>query len=201
MISIIDYDCGNLISIYSILKKLNIKSIITRDPYQILNSNKIILPGIGNFEHCINSLEKYGLNEVLLQSSIQNKSKILGICVGMQILFSSSDESQKPGLNLIEGNVKKFNLSKKSNLPHIGWNNVEHIKDCLLTNNLKQSKFYFCHSYHVNVDNTQSIISYTKYEYDFCSIVNKDNIYGVQFHPEKSLDNGTLLLKNFAINV
>ena len=201
MISIIDYDCGNLISIYSILKKLNIESIITRDPQKILNSNKIILPGIGNFEHCINSLEKYGLNDVILKASEENKSKILGICVGMQILFSGSEESQKPGLNLIEGNVKKFKLSYQSNLPHIGWNNVLSIKECNLTNNLKKSKFYFCHSYHVISNNNDYVISKTKYEYDFCSVVNKDNIYGVQFHPEKSLDNGTLLLKNFAIDV
>ena len=201
MISIIDYDCGNLVSIYSILKNLNIESVITRDPDKIFKSKKIILPGIGNFEHCINSLEKYGLNKIIINASKDNKIKILGICVGMQILFSNSEESQKPGLNLIRGNVKKFKLSQKSNLPHIGWNNVFSIKESNLIKNLRNSKFYFCHSYHVNVHDKINIISKTNYEYDFCSIVNKDNIYGVQFHPEKSLDNGTSLLKNFAIYI
>ena len=200
MIAIIDYDMGNLGSIKNILKKIGVKSIITRDPRIIRESDAIILPGVGSFDPAIENLEKYNLINVLKDEVIHKKKKILGICLGMQLLATRSEEGDLMGLDFIPGIVKKFEFQLDSNIsiPHMGWNNVGWAKKNDFTQNLEEfSKFYFVHSFYYEVDNTSNIQGETDYYGRFSSAISKENIFGVQFHPEKSHKYGIQLFKNF----
>ena len=201
MINIINYECGNFISIFSILKSLNIECKITSDKDEIINSEKIILPGVGSFDHCIKSLKKFKLYNIIKECILEKKIKTLGICVGMQILTTLSEEGNEKGLNILSGQVNKLQTTTNIKVPHIGWNKISLLKNSPLLKNLKDSKFYFCHSYYVELENKSYEVASTHYGRKFCSILHKENLYGVQFHPEKSLDNGIQLLRNFALEI
>jgi len=200
MIAIIDFGMGNLGSIRNMLARLNIESEITSDQKHIRLADKLILPGVGAFDKAMSNLLDLGLLPLLHELVIDNKTPILGICLGMQLLSEKSEEGALKGLGWIESETVRFKFSEEQNLriPHMGWNTVNIQKDsCLFTEMYHEPRFYFVHSYHLKCKSRDTILTETHYGYDFTSAVQKDNIYGVQFHPEKSHKFGMRLLKNY----
>lgn len=199
MITIIDYGMGNVGSIQNMLKYLGVSSLVTNDPEMIRNAEKIILPGVGAFDAAMERINSSGLRDLLDQKALCDKVPILGICLGMQLLTESSEEGFSPGLGWIAAKTLRFPSSDDLKVPHMGWNTVTVSNRSRLTDELDEdTRFYFVHSYYVKVENEQQSILKTHYGFDFDSAVQKDNIYGVQFHPEKSHRFGKLLFKNFA---
>lgn len=198
MIGIIDYNMGNLASVYNACHLLDAKATIVKDPNDLKNFNRVILPGVGAFGDAMEHLNQTGMNQAIHEYAKSGKPMI-GICLGMQLLFESSEEfGTTNGLGLIDGKVIKFDKSKMHEdfkIPHMGWNTIQN-KEHPLFQGLKDPYLYFVHSYHA-VTSEKNIIGKTTYGYDFVSAVNKDNIYGLQPHPEKSHDNGLAILKNF----
>jgi glutamine amidotransferase len=192
MIGIIDYNAGNLRSIQKAVELYD-KAIITSDSEELLACDKIILPGVGNFGSAMEHLAP--LKETIYKI-VSDKVPFLGICLGMQILLEESEEKiGVKGLGIIKGNVVKFRDVEK--LPHMGWNSVKIVKDCPLFENIKDnSYFYFVHSYHVNPVE-DCVIGTTEYGKEFPSVINKDNVYATQFHPEKSGKIGLKVIENF----
>jgi len=198
MIAIIDSGIGNVKSIYNMFKKIGIKSIITSDNKEIRNADKYVLPGVGSFDHGIKNLRKATFFEILEQEVLENKKPILGICLGMQLLTNFSEEGNENGLGWIDASTIKFDLEDKSlAIPHMGWNKVNPINNKLIFQKSGNNRFYFVHSYHVICKNKENILATTNYGQEFICSINKDNIYGVQFHPEKSHKFGMQLFKNF----
>lgn len=201
MITIVNYGLGNLGSIFNMLKKIGMKSQITSDPDEITMAQKIVLPGVGHFDRAMERIGQSGLREILDQKALIEKVPILGICLGMQLLTKSSEEGQLPGLGWIPAETVRFRFPKESNLkiPHMGWNLVQRSTPSPLTENFKpEHRFYFVHSYHAQVEDEKYSILKTEYGYLFDSAIQNDNIFGVQFHPEKSHRFGMRLLENFA---
>lgn len=202
MITIIDYGLGNIRAFVNVYERLNIKTKIARTSEDIKGSSKIILPGVGAFDYAMSQLNASGMRDELEKQVLENKIPVIGICVGMQMLAKSSDEGVLPGLGWIDGNVKLFDVSTipyKTQLPHMGWNTIEPVNNNALLNGFNnQSRFYFLHSYYFVCNNSADIISNTEYGTMYTSAVNSENIYGIQFHPEKSHSNGVQLLHNFA---
>ena len=201
MIGIIDYGLGNINAISNIYNKLKIRNMIVRSVEDLEKSEKLILPGVGAFDSAIKLLNESNLIFQLKKQIFENKKKILGICVGMQIFAGNSKEGIRPGLNWINASVNKINSSDKKNLrlPHMGWNSVNIIKDDSLFKELSNKEyFYFCHSYYFECNDKNNILAETEYGHNFSSIIKNDNLYGVQFHPEKSHDNGVKILSNFS---
>ena len=198
MIGIIDYNMGNLASVYNACHLLDAKATIVKKPEDLKNFNRVILPGVGAYKDAMEHLIKTGMNEAILEFAKSGKPMI-GICLGMQLLVESSQEfGHTDGLGLIDGVVVKFDKSKMNEdfkIPHMGWNTIVN-KEHPLFEGLHNPYLYFVHSYHA-VTNEKNIIGKTTYGYEFASAVNKDNIYGFQPHPEKSHDNGLKILKNF----
>ena len=195
-VCILDYGSGNIASVYNIINFLGYECKITNETKHIKSSSHIILPGVGSYAAAMKKLKKaVNLDELEIEI-IKKKKPFLGICVGMQILSSFGFEfEESKGLNWIPGVVKKIQNEK---LPHIGWNSINIKNESNLLNNFDPDlDFYFLNSYHFIPDNKENIISTTNYKEDICSIIQKDNIVGVQFHPEKSQKAGQLLLKNF----
>lgn len=191
---------GNLGSVQNILKKIGYKSIITSDSKIITEASKIILPGVGHFQKAMSNLSEFGLIDVLKEKAINEKTPVLGICLGMQLLTNHSEEGDVEGLKLIDATVKKFKFDNNCNLkiPHMGWNYAApNLKAKLNYGFDDLSKFYFVHSYHAVCPNPENILFKTTYGYEFASGIYKGNIYGVQFHPEKSHKFGMQLMKNF----
>jgi glutamine amidotransferase len=200
MIVIVDYDMGNIGSVYNMLKKIGRKSEITRDLEKIRQADHIILPGVGAFDSGMEQLEKFGLVELIRHKSLVDKTPILGICLGAQLMLEKSEEGQKAGLGLVQGEVKRFQLSAESKLriPNMGWNQIEKVKSSNLVDVLpEQPRFYFVHSYHFKMTQTEDQLLMSEYGYSFCSAFQHENISGVQFHPEKSHKFGMALLRNF----
>ena len=200
---IIDYGSGNIKSVYNSVKKTlhyfnkSSEVKVSNNLLEIEKADKIILPGVGSFDQCMNRISKIkDLVETLKNQVITKKKPFLGICVGMQILSSYGYEFEKfKGLNWIPGKVCKIDNHK---LPHIGWNDIQIKKNSVLLNNLDVDyNFYFVNSFQFIPDNKENVISITNYQQDFCSIIQRENIFGVQFHPEKSQKAGQLLIKNF----
>lgn len=203
MIVIVDYGVGNLASVYNMLKRLGIKSTISSDASVIESASKLILPGVGSFDVGMRNLAQRGLIEVLGARVLTQGVPILGICLGMQLLSLSSEEGLLPGLGWINAHTRKFSASANEapiRIPHMGWNSVA-ISDesCVLTRELPaEPRFYFVHSYHVVCSNKGDVLGITHYGHAFTSMVHRRNIYGAQFHPEKSHKFGMALLSNFA---
>lgn len=197
MTSIIDYGLGNLGSISNMLAKLGHASIITRDHTEIMDSSKIILPGVGSFDMGMENLKKYDLLSVLNEKRKDKSCSILGICLGMQLLTDGSEEGKLKGLGWVPGFSKKFNTNNVK-VPHMGWNRVAIRQTSPLTSGFDESfKFYFVHSYYVECENENDVLTYTSYDNRFASSLNHENVFGVQFHPEKSHRFGMKLLDNF----
>jgi imidazole glycerol-phosphate synthase subunit HisH len=202
MITIVNYGSGNIRAITNIYDKINVAYKIASSPEELKDAQKLILPGVGAFDETMNMLNQSGLRTELDSLVLTQKVPILGICVGMQILGKSSDEGQAAGLGWIDGTVKKFDISKLNTLPkipHLGWNAVERKKESDLYRNVDmENGFYFIHSFYFECHDAQDMLTETFYGAPFASSVNRANIYGVQFHPEKSHHNGVELLRNFA---
>ncbi len=203
MIVIIDYGLGNVNAFANVYKKLNIPVLIAKNSADLTHATKIILPGVGSFDYAMQRLIDSGMREVLEQKVLNEKIPVLGICVGMQMLAKQSEEGVLPGLGWINGRVKKFKLQSDSvalQIPHMGWNTVKPLHSNGLFNGIAdESRFYFLHSYYFKCNNPEDAIAKTTYIGDFECAVNSANIFGVQFHPEKSHSNGIQLLKNFAL--
>jgi len=201
MITIINYGLGNLGSIFNMLKKINVRSQITSEVDEIVKSQKIILPGVGHFDRAMAKINQSCLREILDQKALIEKVPILGICLGMQLLTKSSEEGQLPGLGWIPAKTVRFNFPSESSLkiPHMGWNLVSLATPSPLTEDFQtEHRFYFVHSYHATVEDEKYSILKTKHGYVFDSAIQNDNVFGVQFHPEKSHRFGMKLLENFA---
>ncbi len=197
---ILDYGMGNIFSVTKKLNRLKIDSFVSSSEEAILTADKIILPGVGHFGKAMENLKKLNLIEILNQEVLIKKKPILGICLGMQLMANKSEEGNVEGLGWIDANVVKFNITNKLKykVPHTGWNQVNISKESKLMNNIpNSSEFYFVHSYHFKTNNPIDILNETDYESRFVSAIEKENICGVQYHPEKSHDTGEILLKNF----
>lgn len=201
MITIIDYGVGNLISIQNMFKKSGNYSIITNSIEQINIASKLVLPGIGAFDNCMEKLEASGIRNELESKVLVEKTPILGICVGLQMFMDSSEEGKLKGLGWIDGKVvafKKNKMHEKHKIPNMGWLEIKSQKPSLLLSNLDEAIFYFAHSYHVEIDNPEDELITSHYGYKFTVGIERENIIGVQFHPEKSHRYGMQLLKNFS---
>ena len=196
---IVDYAMGNIGSVTRALEECGVDVNNTSDPDALLNASHIILPGVGAFPDGMSHLKEKNTDEVLIEAA-KKGIPILGICLGMQLLATQSEEVQHTsGLNLIPGNVSKMSTQNETlSVPHVGWNEVHfEIESPLFSNIPNASDFYFVHSYHYGVTDSKNIAAQTPYGINFSSVVTKNNIYGVQFHPEKSSLYGLKLLKNF----
>lgn len=190
---------GNLGSVQNMFRHLGVESMIINNPANLYNANKILLPGVGSFDNAIRKIQESGFKEVLEHKVLVEKIPILGVCLGMQLLTRSSEEGILPGLDFIPAITVRFPKIQGLKVPHMGWNKVKPFTPSCLTNNLPdECRFYFVHSYCVHVDNEKNSILKTSYGITFDAAIQKSNIYGVQFHPEKSHRFGMNLLKNFS---
>lgn len=202
MIHVVDYGLGNVQAFLTLYKRLGIEATRAKTTTDLISATKIILPGVGAFDYAISLLNQSGMRPILETLVLQDKVPVLGICVGMQILASSSEEGQFPGLGWVAGKVRPFGVRELSNripLPHMGWNDVYPKLGHPLFSGLEtDAKFYFLHSYYFECDQPAHIVATSSYGIDFSCAVSANNVHGVQFHPEKSHHFGTQLLKNFA---
>jgi glutamine amidotransferase len=179
-------------------KKIGLKTLITSDLAEIESAEKIILPGVGSFDAAINKINELGIKPILEFKSKEEKIPILGICLGMQLLTECSEEGNLPGLGFIKSKTTKFPMNIGLKIPHMGWNDVQITKQSPLTRDLPpEPRFYFVHSYCVHVEDNHDSLLKTHYGIEFDSAIQHENIFGVQFHPEKSHKFGMKLLKNF----
>ncbi|EJF06611.1 imidazole glycerol phosphate synthase, glutamine amidotransferase subunit [Thiovulum sp. ES] len=195
-VGIVNYNVGNLASVYNAFQKIGVNATIETDPEKLKNYDKILLPGVGAFGSAIEHLKETGMDKAVLEFS-QSGKYMLGICLGMQLLFEESEEfGNHKGLSLINGKVKRF---KEMNLkiPHMGWNRVHHTDNKTLFKGLKDPYLYFVHSYYVETKE-EFVLGKTEYGIEFTSSVNRENIFGFQPHPEKSHENGLKILRNFS---
>jgi len=199
MIAIIDYDAGNLKSVEKALIHLGEEVLITRDRQVILNADKVILPGVGNFGDAMKKLHYYQLAEVI-KEVVAKKIPLLGICVGLQLLFERSDESEEiKGLSILKGEILRIPDKEGLKIPHMGWNSLSIKPDSKLFKDIPdQSYVYFVHSYYLKAEEDASVVATTYYSTLIHASIEKENIYACQFHPEKSGDVGLTILKNFA---
>lgn len=200
MIAIIDYNIGNITAVANMLQRLDVPCKITSKVDDVEQADKIILPGNGSFDACMNNLHSSGLVPAIEQKVINGDTPLLGICVGAQMLGSMSEEGSKPGLGWIDMKVLKFPAMADLPVPHMGWNQVKIAghKNYLTQDMEPDSRFYFVHSYYMAPADPENILLNTDYGINFASCVSKRNIFGVQFHPEKSHRFGKQLLSNFA---
>ncbi len=197
MIEIIDYGLGNIDAFYNIYKRLNIDVEIARSKEALLRADKIILPGVGAFDYAMQCLNSSGMRQTLEELVLKDSVPVMGICVGMQIMAKCSEEGVADGLGWFDADVLKFD-DKKLLVPEMGWNSVEHSGNSIFDGLTEHPRFYFLHSYYFKCHKEGDIIGTSDYGCTFASAVNRGNIYGIQFHPEKSHSNGVRLLENFA---
>jgi imidazole glycerol-phosphate synthase subunit HisH len=199
-ITIVDFGMGNLRSVQKKLVRVGAEVLITSAPELIEKADKLVLPGVGNFANGVRNLKEYGLWDILNNKVLNEKTPVLGICLGMQLMATSSEEGNIEGLGWIDSEVIKFRVKDqlRYKVPHMGWNNAEINMNSVLFSNLpKDAMYYFVHSFHMKCNKSEDILTTTEYEYPFTSSIHKDNIYGTQFHPEKSHEWGEQLFKNF----
>ena len=201
MIGIIDYGMGNIASVKNAFDYLGIPSSLINSPKEFKKVNKLVLPGVGAFGQAMNNLKKLQLDIQLKEDVLDQRKPLLGICLGMQLMLSSSSEhGRHEGLNLVNGQVLDFNDKVETlSVPHIGWNEVDISSNSPLGKGLGEGShsFYFVHSFYCQLDDSTHVSGKTHYEIEFHSMFESDHIFGCQFHPEKSQDKGLLLLKNF----
>ena len=197
---IIDYGMGNLRSVYNKFKRMGIDCMISSRKEDIESAEKLILPGVGHFKYGMQNLQSLGLIDLLNKKVIDEKTPILGICLGTQLFCNHSEEGNCEGLGCLNAEVFKFKVSDrlKYKIPHLGWNDVTVRNSNALDKVIRPGeKFYFVHGYHLKCNDQTDVWMTTEYDYEFVSAVHRDNIYGTQFHPEKSHDVGYALLKKF----
>ncbi|HEX4877933.1 MAG TPA: imidazole glycerol phosphate synthase subunit HisH [Chitinophagaceae bacterium] len=198
---IVDYGMGNLFSIRKVAERLGYQCTISHSPEEIRRAAKLILPGVGHFGKAMQNLEQTGLIEVLHEAVLVKKTPVLGICLGMQLMASFSEEGDARGLGWFDARVERFRITNTDlyKVPHMGWNTLTHEKPAspLLQGITTADEFYFVHSYHITTNIAEDALTKTPYEYLFVSSIEKANIFGVQFHPEKSHTAGEKMLRNF----
>jgi glutamine amidotransferase len=203
MITLIDYGVGNIFAFQNVYKRLDIPTKIAKSTKDLMDSQKLILPGVGSFDYAMNRLNNSGMREKLDELVLEQKVPVIGICVGMQMMGNRSDEGSEKGLKWIDGDILKFDeklIQHRTKLPHMGWNDVTPVRNHPLFDGLeKEAIFYFLHSFYFKCNNPIDSIAISDYGVSFSSAVYKDNIYGIQFHPEKSHQYGEKLLYNFAM--
>ncbi|MEN6348207.1 MAG: imidazole glycerol phosphate synthase subunit HisH [Syntrophomonas sp.] len=199
MVTIINYGMGNIGSLENMLNRLGSEVNIAASSSDFDKTSKLILPGVGHFDHAMANLQALDLIDVLNYKVIKEKIPILCICLGAQLIMEKSEEGTKPGLGWVEGKVIRFHFSKENKLriPHMGWNTVNVKREAPLFMNIEAPRFYFVHSYHLICTNQDDIMATSVYGYEFVAGVQHDNIYATQFHPEKSHKFGMQLIKNF----
>ncbi|MBU0764997.1 MAG: imidazole glycerol phosphate synthase subunit HisH [Bacteroidetes bacterium] len=201
MIVIIDYGMGNLRSVLKAFKRINAEVKISSDIREIEKADKLVLPGVGHFKRGMENLNNMGLTAVINKKVMQDKIPVLGICLGMQLFTNHSEEGDAEGFGWIDAQTVKFNFSEndqKFKIPHMGWNNISPVKDSALLKGMeKDDSYYFVHSYYVKCNNSEDILCTTEYGIEFVSGIQKDNISGTQFHPEKSHKAGLKIIKKF----
>ncbi len=202
MITIIDYGVGNIFAFQNVYKRLNIPTKIAKRKEDLANAEKLILPGVGSFDYAMAQLNASGMREKLDELVLEKKVPVIGICVGMQMMGNRSDEGKLEGLKWIDSEILKFDenlIHQRTKLPHMGWNDVDPINNHPLFVGLeKEAIFYFLHSFYFKCENETDSIAVSNYGISFSSAVHRENIYGIQFHPEKSHQYGEKLLHNFA---
>ena len=199
-VTIVDYGMGNLHSVKKKLDRLKTTSSITSNPRDIIKADKIILVGVGHFAKAMKNIQELDLLDALSEVAIIKKKPVLGICLGMQLMAKDSEEGNTEGLGWLDANVRKMQVDDtlKFKIPHTGWNKITQSKKSHLMKGIPESsEFYFVHSYYFKSNETSNILNETEYCFKFTSAIEKDNIFGVQYHPEKSHDVGEVLLKNF----
>jgi glutamine amidotransferase len=190
---------GNVNSVQKMMARINNDTSVTSSPAEIEKADRIILPGIGHFQKAMEALNRLGLLEPLNEAVLNRKTPILGICLGMQLMSRSSEEGNTKGLGWIEGEVVRFREDLKIKVPHMGWNTISIRKQSRLMYDVEEgTAFYFAHAFHWKSNDPATILCETDYGVSFPSAIEKENIFGVQFHPEKSHDDGLQLLRNFA---
>ncbi len=201
MIVIINYGLGNLGSIVNMLKKIGTQATLSSDASVIQKADKLILPGVGAFDHGMKNLTDLGLVPVLHRKVIEERTPILGLCLGMQLFTRKSEEGSLPGLGWLDAETVRFRFNQaqtKLRVPHMGWNSVSICHEHpIFTDLYEEARFYFVHSFHVLCHDEQDVLAKTEYGYEFPSVIGRENIVGTQFHPEKSHKFGMKLLKNF----
>lgn len=201
MVGIVNYGSGNVYAVSNIYKRLNIEHTISDNPETLEKASHLILPGVGAFDETMRILYETGLKAFLDDMVLVRKKPVMGICVGMQLLAESSEEGELKGFGWIKGAVKRFDpatLRNKPHLPHLGWNTVDSKYEHRLFNEIDREKgFYFLHSYYFECTNPEDILGTTDYGKPFASAVNRENVFGMQFHPEKSHQNGINIFRNF----
>lgn len=199
-IVIVDYGMGNLRSVQKKMERIGVHALISDDLKQIEQADKLILPGVGHFANGVRRLKESGIWHLLNEKVLIKKTPIIGICLGMQLMAKFSEEGHVDGLGWFDAQVIRFSVSDKTvyKVPHIGWNTLEIKKESVFLNNISAgAQFYFVHSFHFVCNQKTDELTSTEYDYPFTSAVYKENILGVQFHPEKSHDQGEQLLRNF----
>ncbi len=202
MITLIGYGVGNIFAFQNVYKRLDIPTKIAKSAADLNDVEKLILPGVGSFDYAMNQLNNSGMRDRLDELVLEKKVPVIGICVGMQMMGNRSDEGKLDGLKWIDAEILKFDerlIQQRTKLPHMGWNDVSPVEDHPLFIGLeKEAIFYFLHSFYFKCNNSNDIIANSDYGISFPSAVNRNNIYGIQFHPEKSHQYGEKLLHNFA---
>lgn len=198
MIAIIDYDAGNIKSVEKAMTLLGQEAVITRDKSKIMSADHVILPGVGNFKDAMEKLEHYELVPII-EDVCKKGTPFLGICLGLQLMFESSEEAPKvKGLSLLKGNIVKIPEGEYKKIPHMGWNNLKLTGDGRLFKEIDNDPYvYFVHSFYLKAEDEQIVKATTEYNVTIHASVEKDNIFACQYHPEKSSDVGLKMLKNF----
>jgi imidazole glycerol-phosphate synthase subunit HisH len=202
MIAIVNYGSGNVQAVANIYTRQHVPFVMSSSARELAGADHYLLPGVGAFDQCMQALNASGMRDTLEKEVVGNRKPVIGICVGMQLLARSSEEGSEQGLGWIDGSVKKFDpasFHQATHLPHMGWNTVEPAQQSRIFEGVDLAMgYYFLHSYYFACDQQQDVLAVTEYGGRFACAVHRDNVYGVQFHPEKSHQPGIRLLQNFA---